>query len=207
MPSAWNLSYSDEMRRFLFSYILILFFLTIDAQEQPKGRIIVYAQMIEGDTIPVIQLQEVNIYSFKPFSSRRQARRMTKLIRNVKAVYPYAKVAGIKLHEYEGILDTVDNKKERKRIMKQAEKEMEDEFGDDLREFTFSQGKILIKLVYRETGASSYELVAEMRGKFRAFFYQTFARMFGFNLKNSYDPEGEDAEIEFIVKMIESGQL
>ena len=72
--------------------------------------------------------------------------------------------------------------------MKQAEKEMEEEFGDDLRDFTFSQGKILIKLVYRETGDSSYELVAELRGKFRAFFWQAFARLFGFNLKMGMIP-------------------
>lgn len=179
----------------------------VAAQEISKERIVIYARMLEGDTIPIIHLDEVNIYSFRPYKSHRQARRMTKLIRNVKEVYPYAKIAGIKLREYEMILADVEDKKERKNIMKQAEKELEEEFGDDLREFTFSQGKILIKLVYRETGESSYELVAEMRGKFRAFFYQTFARVFGFNLKNEYDPEGEDAEIEFIVRMIESGQI
>ena len=91
--------------------------------------------------------------------------------------------------------------------MKQAEDELQAEFGDDLRNLTISQGKILLKLVYRETGASSYDLVAELRGKFRAFFWQAFARIFGFNLKSGYDPEGEDADIEFIVKMIEAGQL
>jgi len=72
---------------------------------------------------------------------------------------------------------------------------------------TFSQGKILIKLVDRETGNSSYELVKELRGAFSAFFYQAFARIFGFNLKIKYDPEGEDREIETIVKMIETGQI
>ena len=185
----------------------MLLFLTGNAQEQSKDRILVYAQMIEGDTMPVIQLHEVSIYSFRPYTSKRQARRMTKLIRNVKAVYPYARLAGIKLNEYETILSEAESKKERKEIMKQAEKEIEEEFGDDLRQFTYSQGKILIKLVYRETGNSSYDLVAELRGKFRAFFYQAFARLFGYNLKSGYDPEGEDAEIEFIVKMIETGQI
>ena len=107
----------------------------------------------------------------------------------------------------EEILAGIEDKKERKRIMKQAEKELDEEFGDDLRELTFSQGKILIKLVYRETGSSSYDLVAELRGKFRAFFWQAFARIFGFNLKNEYDPQGEDKDIEFIVQMIEAGQL
>ena len=195
------------MIRLLLITLFIAILLPLGAQEEKKERIVVNARILDGDTIPVIALQELKVYAFKPYKNKKEARRMTKLIRNVKIVYPYAKIAGIKLREYEEILAGVEDKKTRKKIMKQAEKEIEEEFGDDLRDFTFSQGKILIKLVYRETGASSYELVAELRGKFRAFFWQAFARIFGFNLKNGYDPEGEDAEIEFIVQMIEAGQL
>lgn len=195
------------MKHFLLSCLLFLFLLPLLAQEEKKERIVVYATMLDGDTIPVIMLPELKIFSFKPYESKRQARQMTRLIKNVKRVYPYAMLAGIKLKEYEEILAGVEDKKVRKKIMKQAEDELDAEFGADLRDFTFSQGKILIKLVYRETGSSSYELVAELRGKFRAFFWQTFARIFGFNLKDGYDPEGEDKEIEFIVQMIEAGQL
>lgn len=196
-----------EMNKYFLISLLLFLCLDVNSQEKPKERIVVYATMIDGDTIPVIPLHEVSIYSFRPHKSKKEARKTTKLIRNVKKVYPYAKLAGIKLVEYEGILADVEDKKERKKIMKQAEQELDDEFGDDLRDMTFSQGKILIKLIYRETGNSSYDLVAELRGKFRAFFWQAFARIFGFNLKNGYDPEGEDKEIEFIVKMIEAGQL
>ncbi|MCK5338966.1 MAG: DUF4294 domain-containing protein [Bacteroidales bacterium] len=195
------------MIRLLLITLFIAILLPLGAQEEKKERIVVNARILDGDTIPVIALQELKVYAFKPYKNKKEARRMTKLIRNVKIVYPYAKIAGIKLREYEEILAGVEDKKTRKKIMKQAEKEIEEEFGDDLRDFTFSQGKILIKLVYRETGASSYELVAELRGKFRAFFWQAFARIFGFNLKNGYDPKGEDADIEFIVQMIEAGQL
>jgi len=195
------------MKRLLLIALFTAIFLPLGAQEEKKERIVVYARMLDGDTIPVIALKELKIYAFKPYKNKREARRMTKLIRNIKVVYPYAKIAGIKLREYEEILAGIEDKKTRKKIMKQAEKEIEDEFGDDLRDFTFSQGKLLIKLVYRETGSSSYDLVAELRGKFRAFFWQAFARIFGFNLKNEYDPKGEDAEIEFIVQMIEAGQL
>ena len=195
------------MIRLLLITLFIAILLPLGAQEEKKERIVVNARILDGDTIPVIALQELRVYAFKPYKNKKEARRMTKLIRNVKIVYPYAKIAGIKLREYEEILAGVDDKKTRKKIMKQAEKEIEEEFGDDLRDFTFSQGKILIKLVYRETGESSYELVAELRGKFRAFFWQAFARIFGFNLKNGYDPKGEDADIEFIVQMIEAGQL
>lgn len=195
------------MKRILLILLLAMLLIPAFGQEEEKERIVVYATMLDGDTIPVILLPELKIFSFKPFESRREERKTSKLIRNVKRVYPYAKLAGIKLKEYEEILAGVEDKKERRKIMKEAEAELEEEFGDDLRDLTFTQGKILIKLVYRETGSSSYDLVAELRGKFRAFFWQTFARIFGFNLKNEYDPLGEDRKIEFIVQMIEAGQL
>ncbi|MEE4255757.1 MAG: DUF4294 domain-containing protein [Bacteroidales bacterium] len=187
--------------------MFVLFLLPAFAQEEEKERIVVYATMLDGDTIPVVLLPELKVLSFKPFKTRRAERKMTRLIYNVKRVYPYAKLAGIKLKEYEEILAGIEDQKTRRKIMKQAEEELDAEFGDDLRDLTFTQGKILIKLVYRETGSSSYDLVAELRGKFRAFFWQAFARLFGFNLKNEYDPLGEDRNIEFIVQMIENGQL
>jgi hypothetical protein len=109
--------------------------------------------------------------------------------------------------EYETILMNAANDKERRRIMKQAEDELRNEFEDDLKKLTFKQGAILIKLVDRETGNSSYELVQELRGKFVAFFWQAFARLFGYNLKEEYDPDGADREIEEIVVMIENGQI
>jgi hypothetical protein len=97
--------------------------------------------------------------------------------------------------------------KERRQLMKRAEDELKAEFEDDLKKLTFKQGLILIKLVDRETGNTSYELVQELRGKFTAFFWQAFARLFGYNLKVEYDPLGDDKEIEDIVVMIENGQI
>ena len=91
--------------------------------------------------------------------------------------------------------------------MKQAEDELKAEFEGDLKKLSFKQGIILIKLVDRETGNTSYELVQELRGNFTAFFWQTFARLFGYNLKVKYDPLGDDKEIEDIVVMIENGQI
>jgi len=149
----------------------------------------------------------VEVYSLKIPKRRKDQKRLTKLVKNVKMVYPYAKLAGIKLREYEQMLLNAANDKERKKIMKQAEKEINEEYGGDLKELTFTQGKILIKLIDRETGESSYGLVQELRGKFTAFWYQAFARLWGYNLKVKYDPEGEDRRIEIIVRMIERGQL
>ena len=91
--------------------------------------------------------------------------------------------------------------------MKQAEDDIAAQFGPELKELTFTQGKILIKLIDRETSSTSYTLVKELRGSVRAFFYQGFARLWGYNLKTKYDPKGEDELIELIVLMIENGQL
>ena len=173
---------------------------------QEQERIVVYGKIIDGDTIPVIQLKEVNVYNWQVLS-KSEEKKLTRLMKNVKKVYPYARLAGIKLEEYEGILLQAPDERARKKIMKQVEDELEAEYGQELRELTVSQGKILLKLIDRETGESSYELVSELRGEFRALFYQAFARIFGLNMKLRYDPEGEDSEIEYIVRMIKSGRL
>jgi hypothetical protein len=193
------------MLRFFLISIFICF--VFSAFPQEIAPIVVYGQVTEnGDTIPMIQLKEITIFNWKT-SSRSEERRLTKLMKNVKKVYPYARLAGIKLEEYREVLMQAPDDKARRKIMKQVEDELEAEYGDELRDFTVSQGKILLKLVDRETGNSTYDLVADLRGEFRAVFYQTFARLFGMNMKVRYDPEGEDREIEVIVQMIESGQL
>lgn len=173
-------------------------------QETPS---VVSARVINGDTIPQINLIEVEIFSMKIPSTRRGQKRLSKYIQNVKKVYPYAKLAGIQLRKYEYMLTNASSEKEKKKIMKLAEEEIKDKYGDELKNLTFSQGKILIKLIDRETGETSFELVQELRGKFTAFFYQTFARIWGYNLKTRYDPEGEDKQLEVIVRMIERGQI
>ena len=101
------------------------------------------------------------------------------------------------------------SEKERKEFMKIAEKEIEQEYGEQLKKMTFSQGNLLIKLVDRETGSSSYALVKELRGSFRAFFYQTFAKVFGYDLKAEYDPKNNkrDNLIERVVRAIELKQI
>jgi hypothetical protein len=186
----------------------ILFLLiALPALSQVGDYTVVRAKVENADTIAIVELNEITIRSFPIFKARRDLRAHTKLVRNVKKVYPYAKLAGILLNKYEVILTEAESNRERKKIIKQAEEELQAQFGDDLRDMTFSQGKILIKLVDRETGETSYDLVKELRGGFSAFFYQTFARIFGYNLKTTYDPEGEDRKIEHIVQMIETGQI
>jgi hypothetical protein len=194
----------------MYKLLLILFPLLVLSQSlRAQNQIgeVVMARIIDNDTIITIDLPEYCHQAKLPRKFKNAAKKRSKLVYNVKKVYPWAKLAGIKLNEYEEILKNAENDSERKKIMKIAEQELKDEFEDDLKKLTFTQGLILIKLVDRETGNSSYALVQELRGNFVAFFWQTFARMFGFNLKTEYDPNGEDKEIEEIVVMIENGEI
>jgi hypothetical protein len=190
--------------------VLLSFFLAMGwhlAVCQQENRQEVKALVIDGDTIPMIDLSEVHIYKKEIKENSAEVRKFDKLVRNVKRVYPYAKLAGIKFGEYTTLLAGVKSEKEKKVMMKKAQDELEAQFGSDLKSMTFSQGKILLKLVDRQTGNSSYELLQEFRGKFVAFFWQSFARVFGYNLKVGYDPLGEDKDIELIVLMIENGTI
>lgn len=168
---------------------------------------VVPAEIINGDTLPVIDLKSAIVFPSVVFNNKKEMVRYDKLVYNVRVAYPYAKLAGAKLEEYRKIMDTIKTEKARKAFTKKAEKELEARFGDQVRSLTFSQGKILIKLIYRQTGNSSYEIVKELRGSFSAFIWQTLARIFGYDLKTEYDPNGEDQAIERIVQMIDAGVI
>ena len=176
---------------------------------QTDNGFVVPAKIIDGDTIPMLDLDEILIIISTPTSniSNLSAKKYTKLIRDVKKAYPYAVIAGIKLNEYAEILSKVSNEAEKKKMMKDAEDELKEKFKKDIEEMTFTQGKILIKLIYRQTGKTSFSIVKELRGSIRAFFWQTIARVFGANLKDEYDPTGEDKAIEEIVLQIENGKI
>lgn len=163
--------------------------------------------VVDGDTLWVVELDEVYIYPQRHFKNLRQHRKYTRLILNVKKAYPWAKLAGSVMEDVNNHLLTLATEKEQEEYLKQVEKELLDGYTDDLKKLTVTQGKILIKLVYRETGDTSYKIVEFYRGKLSAFFWQALARLFGSNLKLDYDPYGEDRLIEEIVVQIENGQL
>ena len=165
------------------------------------------AVVIDGDTLWVADLDEVYIFPTKKFKNRRERRRYTRLIYNVKKAYPWAKLAGDKLAEVEVQLMSLETEQEQKEYMKLIEQELLKDYKEDLKKLTLTQGRILIKLVDRETGDTSYELVKELRGNLSAVFWQALARLFGSNLKSEYDADGEDRLIEEIVILIENGQL
>lgn len=193
------------MKRLLF-FIFLLFLACFPVKAQNFDLVVVKAKIVEGDTIPLIDLPQVNIRGFIIFRSPADQRRFERLVRNVKKVYPYARLAGIKLNEYDAMMAGL-TEKEQKKLLKKAEDELKTEFGDELKALNFTQGKILLKLVDRQTGNPTYQIVKELRGSFVAFFWQNLSRLFGYNLKEKYDPEGKDRDIEAIVQMIESGVI
>jgi hypothetical protein len=140
-------------------------------------------------------------------TNSHKAKQFDRLQKKVIKVYPYAHAAGQIMKEYEAICLHITDVKEQKRLLDQAEDELKKQFENDLRNMTVSEGIILIKLIDRETGDSSYGLVQELKGKFSAFMWQSVARIFGHNLKDEYDPSGKDVWIENVVLMIQDGTI
>ena len=164
------------------------------------------AIVVDGDTIPVIKLPTAKATSKRVFKSKRAEKRYRRLEYHIKKVYPYAKLASVKMKEVEKEVAGM-TKRERKKRMKQLEKEIKREYEGELMKMTFTQGRILIKLLDRETGDVSYDIVAAFRGKFTAWFFQGIAKMFDYDLKSEYDAKGKDKLIESIVQRIERGEI
>jgi hypothetical protein len=193
----------------LFLYIIVLFFPTIVFSQIRDTVTYKYNNSLidSMNYFPHVYLKEITIYpSFKEMSGRQQ-RQYTALELKVRKVYPMARVAAIKVAEYNRIYLSFKKERERKEYIKKVEKELFTEFEADIRHMTFSEGRILIKLIDRETGKSSYEIIKEFKGGFSAFFWQTVARIFGNDLKSAYDPESEDRMIEYIIMQINTGAM
>lgn len=164
------------------------------------------AIIVDGDTIPVISLPTARVTSKRVFKSKRESKKYYKLVYHVKKVLPYAKLAGKRMREVEDEVKGM-TPRERKKRMKQLEKEIKRDYEGELTKLSFTQGRILIKLLDRETGEVSYDIVKEFRGGFTAWFFQGIAKMFDYDLKSEYDPEGDDKLIEEIVQRIERGEV
>ena len=195
----------------ILSFILFILFIFSNAftqsLEKSKDRYIMKARIINGDTILVAEIPELDIYPGYFFKNRWDYRRYERMVRNVKVAYPYAKLAGLKLKELDNQLVSIKSEKKRKELIKEVEKNIRSEFEEDVKGLTITQGRILIKLIDRETGNSTYYVLQNIKGNVSAVFWQAVARIFGSNLKSEYDPYGEDELIERIIVMIEAGQL
>ncbi len=175
--------------------------------EKQKIQYRVYAEVYNGDTIPSIRFQDVYVYADYIYKNKKQYEAWTRIKYNVKKVYPYAILAAAKLKEYNTIMEKMPSEKLKKAYLKVVEKQLKAEFEEPLKDLTITQGRILLKLIDRETGNTSYELVKDLRGNFQAFMWQSIARLFGSNMKDEYDPKGDDIMIERAIKLIEAGQF
>jgi hypothetical protein len=196
------------MRTF-FVYIVLCFCVASAHSQIPDGQggWIVPAVIRNGDTIIVIQLREFEVVSKQIFKNKREEEQYQRLVHNVRRVYPYAKLAGQVYREYDSILAQETNERRKAQLMKQAERDIKKQFESELKKLTVTQGKILVKLLDRETSHSAFNLVRDLRNVFQAYLYQGIGRLFGYNLRTKYDPEGRDRDIENIVQLLERGHL
>ena len=198
------------MKRLLF-LILFLSFITVrlDAQEQTttiKGYLVPVC-VYEGDTIPSMRMPTLYIYKPLKFKNKKKQQEYNRLVRNVKKTLPIAKEVNRAIIETYEFLQTLPDEKARQKHLNLVEKSVKEQYTPRMKKLTLAQGKLLIKLINRETSSSSYELVKAFLGPFKAGFYQAFAAIFGTSLKKEYHPEDEDAMIERIIVLIENGQL
>lgn len=190
---------------FFFSFIAV----HMNAQKQTTtiNGYLVPACIYEGDTIASLRMP--TLYCFKPlnFKNNKQRQQYTRLVRNVKKTLPIAKEVNRAIIETYEFLQTLPDEKARQKHLNAVEKSVKEQYTPRMKKLTFAQGKLLIKLINRETDSSSFELVKAFLGPFKAGFYQAFAAIFGASLKKEYHPEGEDAMVEQIVLLVESGQI
>lgn len=193
------------MYKVLFILCLSLFSMQgIQAQQRNA-----YALVSGNDTLVHIMLPEVFISNKARTNKKyvKQKERHARTVHNVKKALPYARMAAKKILEIETRLAAITSEKEKKRIIKQEYDDLIKTFKKPLMQLTVTQGKILVRLIYRETQRSSFHHIKEYKGGANAYFWQTLALLFGNNLKADYEPEGRDAEIERIVLDIEAGRL
>lgn len=185
-------------------YALLTSFFSLTAQTNPVR---CYAVVENKDTVPVFFLDEVGVTTNMVFKTRRQYEQWTRVKYNVKKVYPYAILASAKLKQYDLILSKIQDEDMRKAYLRVCEKDLRHEFEDELKSLSVSQGRVLMKLINRETGKTTYAIVKELRGSFQAAMWQALAQLFGNNMKSTYDAAAEDIMIEKAVALVERGDF
>ena len=161
----------------------------------------------DGDSIQYVELNTLYVYPQPVFTDERQRQAYNRLVANIKKVLPIAKEVNQIIVETYEYLETLPDKKSKDEHMKRVEKSIFKEYKPRMKKLTYSQGKLLIKLVYRECDSRSYDIIQAFPGPIRAGFYQAFASLFGASLKKAYDAEGSDRLTERVVLMVEAGQI
>ncbi len=198
----------------MFRYVIFIIsclwinFSTAQTPSQQLGvndTVTVFQFYYHGDTIPGAYLSEVFIYgklSAQQYKTYKQ-QEWTRLRNAIYVTYPYAKKAGAIFNDVNVHLQNIVSETERKRYIKSREKELKKEFADKIKDLSIYQGKVLMKLIYRETGNNCYEIIKEFKGGFTATFWQTILFIVGSSLKQTYEPNGVDSDMETIVQEVE----
>ncbi len=194
------------MNRLIFIVIFSVIIFGLKAQERDTSDFIM-GIVKNNDTIIHQKIPEVTVYPQRTFKNKRQARRYTRYVQKVKKVYPVAVEARELLAKYEPQYYAFEDKRDRRKLMKNLEKELLDKHMDELKKWSISDGRMLLKLINRETDRTPYKLIKDFRGDVSAIFWQGIARIFSNNLKSEYDPDEEDRILEEIVEAIEAGYL
>ena len=160
-----------------------------------------------GDSIQYMEMYNVYVYPELEFKNERQKQSYLRLVKNVKTVLPIAKEVNAILIETAEYLDQLPTEEEKNAHIKRVEKSIMQQYKPRMKKLTYSQGKLLIKLVDRECNSSAYEMIKAFFGPLRSGFYQAFAWLYGASLKKQYDPDGADRLTERVVFMVEAGKL
>jgi len=190
-------------RQTLFLLVFMCCCIAAKAQRGEYDTIRVYAFIENGDTIPGGWLESFEIKARMSDRMRKYWAEWTRLRNAIYVTYPYAKAAGRVMNDINAQLVNISDKKRRKAIIKSREKDLKREFADKLTNLSVYQGKVLMKLIYRETGNNCYEIISEYKGTFTAAMWQTVALIFGSNLRQNYDANGTEKDMEVIVRDVE----
>lgn len=171
---------------------------TVMFRTKMKAKIVRY-MVIDKDTIPIYQIDEVVV---RPLADSAEMERFKKLRRNIIKVLPFAKLAAFKLQLMEDNLAKIDSKRDRKKYIKQSEKAIKEEFMKELQNLTMSQGKLLLKLIHRETGKTTWDIMKNYSGGLETIFWQAIAKTYNTSMKETFDPV-YDWEVDFIIKKLE----
>ena len=192
------------MKRGLVILLLLIAFVVPSALAQRRSRGFWHQEWTvdKGDTIPLVHILPIRKYARKP-----DMRRYQRLIRQVKKCYPLAKQARIEMEKMERQLLAVKDKKEQEKLAKELQKQLIKQYTPVILKMTISEGKVLLKLIDRETEYTAFQIIKDFRGGFVAGFWQMFAKLFGNNLKLEYEPETKDRVLEQIVTYYEMGWL
>lgn len=170
----------------------------------PNDTIVVFATYLDDSTlVPTSVLPDATCIGKMPGWMAEKIRKWTRLRNAVYVTYPYAKEAGRVINEINISLAGIESKEQRRKLIKQREKDLKKAFSDKITNLSVYQGKVLMKLINRQTGSDCYEILKEYKGGANARFWQTVAFIFGSSLKQSYDPRGADQEIEGITREVE----